>query len=154
MLKITEKKKGINLHYSGTVGAAREALINGIPSIAASLSYPTNSSIWHFASSAAIVVRIMEVMLEKGEVEKYKSVININVPNIPPSEIKGVKVVKQGSSKFEEYYVEAKKGESDENTKTFRLEGKMKVYDPSEEYDTAGLLSFQLLKSIFFNSTK
>jgi 5'-nucleotidase len=90
-----------NVIYSGTVSAATEARILGIPSIAISLGTLTDP-IWTYAAS--IGRRIAARVLERGLPAKV--LLNVNVPNLPRSEIKGVRVTRQGDSAFEEDFTE------------------------------------------------
>jgi 5'-nucleotidase len=67
---------GENLYYSGTVGAAREAVIHGVPGLAISLcSKRTNAD---FGPSAQLAHRTMELMLR--EKLTAEMVLNVNVP--------------------------------------------------------------------------
>jgi len=99
---------GQSIHYSGTVGAAREANINGYPSIALSLSFPEKEGIWHYQWAAEQTVQFLEKIRECRLLEKCPNLfrdvcININFPNRPFSDVKGWKVTKQGSSGFKVY---------------------------------------------------
>lgn len=88
-----------NVIYSGTVSAATEARILGIPSIAVSLGTFTSPE-WSYA---AIVGRqIGSQVLERGLPPKV--LLNVNVPNLPRSQIKGIRVTRQGDSVFQEGY--------------------------------------------------
>jgi 5'-nucleotidase len=87
--------------YSGTVSAATEARILGIPSIAISLGTLTDP-IWTYAAS--IGRRIAARVIERGLPPKV--LLNVNVPNLPRSEIKGVRVTRQGDSAFEEDFTQ------------------------------------------------
>ncbi len=84
----------INVIYSGTVSAATEGAILGIPSIAVShASHALNSDLRAAASFArTIAAEVLKRGLPKG------TLLNVNVPNIPPDEIAGVRVTKQGRS--------------------------------------------------------
>ena len=74
---------GVNLNYSGTVSAAKEAALMGIPAIAVSLTpYPNRNY-----GVAAGVVRTL-----------------VNVPACPPDEIQGVLVTRQGISPLKETF--------------------------------------------------
>jgi 5'-nucleotidase len=88
-----------NVIYSGTVSAATEARILGIPSIAVSLATAADP-LW---SNAAVVGRhVAALVLEHGLPPKV--LLNVNVPNLPASEIRGIVVTRQGDSLFEEGY--------------------------------------------------
>ena len=88
-----------NIIYSGTVSAATEARILGVPSVAVSLGTFTNPT-WSYA--ATVGRRVAAHVLEHGLPPKV--LLNVNVPNLPRSEIKGIRVTRQGDSIFEEGY--------------------------------------------------
>src|SRR5499427_6553393 len=68
---------GENVYYSGTVGAAREAVIHHVPGLAMSLcSKRTNSD---FASSAKIARKAAELVLQEGLPPQV--LLNVNVPD-------------------------------------------------------------------------
>ncbi|RJP81336.1 MAG: 5'/3'-nucleotidase SurE [Candidatus Zixiibacteriota bacterium] len=90
---------GINIIYSGTVSAATEGRINGIPSFAVSLTSYTYKD---FGPSARFAARLAE---------KYLSIdlppgifFNVNVPAMPEEQIKGVKMTRQGRAIYEEIF--------------------------------------------------
>jgi len=90
---------GINVIYSGTVSAATEGAILGIPSIAVSLTTYINPI---FEPAAKYAAKMALHLFETGLAEK--TLLNINVPNITENEIKGVKVTKQGMARFAEKF--------------------------------------------------
>jgi 5'-nucleotidase len=71
---------GINVLYSGTVGAAMESAFLGVPAIAVSLHYGDRSRI-HYARAAQIARTVIDRILESddGGLEAH-TVINVNVP--------------------------------------------------------------------------
>lgn len=79
---------GDDATYSGTVAGALEAAILGVPGLALSLVAREN---FDFAEAAAFAVVATRKVLEEGLTEG--TLLNIN---IPPGEIKGVKVTRQG----------------------------------------------------------
>lgn len=79
---------GDDATYSGTVAGALEATILGVPGIALSLVARDN---FQFQEAAAFAVLAVKKVLEEGLSEG--TLLNIN---IPPGEIKGVKVTRQG----------------------------------------------------------
>ncbi len=91
---------GINVIYSGTVAAAIEGAILGIPSVAISLEVSETSPDIQGAASIAkdMVSHIIRKELPKG------TLLNINIPLIPKKEIKGVKIAKQYSGDFDEHF--------------------------------------------------
>lgn len=84
---------GINVLYSGTVSAATEAAIMGIPSLAISLDTHKEADFTFAAGFARKMVRMIT-----NNSSLRGSAINVNVPCIPADQIKGVVVVRQGKS--------------------------------------------------------
>ena len=76
---------GLSIYASGTLGAAREAAFDGIPSIAASM---VSSPRMDYAPGAAVLARIAADTLKHG----LPAGIFLSV-NIPGAAIKGIKVV-------------------------------------------------------------
>jgi len=81
--------------YSGTIAAAMEGTLLGIPSIAVSQAYMAGdrtSIIWDCALQHApgIIRRLLEEGIPDG------ILFNLNFPNVPPSEVAGVAVTAQG----------------------------------------------------------
>ncbi len=89
----------INIIYSGTVSAAREASILDVPSIAISV---TNHVARHF-EFAGKVAKMLALEIEGKDLPKG-TLLNVNVPDVPESEIKGILVTKQGKSKWDDVY--------------------------------------------------
>jgi len=84
-----------NIIYSGTVSAATEGCILGIRSIAFSLNTFINPD---FSPSAQFALEMLDKV---KDIELPDDVLlNINVPAVKKCEIVGVKVVKQGKSRF------------------------------------------------------
>jgi len=67
---------GENVYYSGTVGAAREAALHHIPSVAMSLCAGKNNH--NFSNAAKIARSTAEIILEEGLPDQV--LLNINVP--------------------------------------------------------------------------
>ncbi len=91
---------GINVIYSGTVSAATEGVILGIPSIAISLDSHKKDADFSFAARFA---RRMAQYLVGNKALKGIT-LNINVPALPESEIRGVAVVRQGRGRLVESF--------------------------------------------------
>lgn len=90
---------GISVMYSGTVSAAAEGAIMGIPGAAVSLATYENP-FWETAAEAAkiIAATIIRQGLPPGVM------LNVNVPNVPPAQIKGYAITKMGQSRFVEVF--------------------------------------------------
>ncbi|MBP6703640.1 MAG: 5'/3'-nucleotidase SurE [Vicinamibacteria bacterium] len=83
---------GDDVYYSGTVGGAREAAFWGIPAGACSLV--TRGKPLDFTAAAAHSRRLCEILLSTPPAPGV--LLNLNVPDGPAEEIKGVKVTRQG----------------------------------------------------------
>jgi len=91
-----EPNVGDDIRFSGTVGACREAAFSGIPAIGVSLEYGKDKNYFDGAVeiSRALIKTMERYKLPKGVF------LNVNVPNIPREEIKGVKFVKLGRRRY------------------------------------------------------
>ena len=78
--------------YSGTVAGAIEGRFLGLPSIAMSLA----SWEGNYFETAGEIAKILVTQIEKSELS-HNTIINVNVPDIPLSEIKGIKSTRLGS---------------------------------------------------------
>ncbi|MBW1710769.1 MAG: 5'/3'-nucleotidase SurE [Deltaproteobacteria bacterium] len=90
---------GINLLYSGTVSAATEATILGLPAIAVSLDTFTNPD---FTYAADFIRRLIKTLPSLDLAPRV--CLNVNVPSLPQSQIKGVVWVKQYQAGFKENF--------------------------------------------------
>lgn len=92
---------GINLLYSGTVAGAMEGAIIGIPSIAVSIVWPKHSDkSTEYSLASSFARRLAERVLEEGL--PFGTMLNVNVPNIPESDLKGILITPQAESHYEE----------------------------------------------------
>lgn len=95
-LVVSGINRGANLstdvHYSGTVAAAREGLGMDIPAIAISLYVRQGPPDWRAAQN--IARRVAEKVLLEGLPPGI--LLNVNVPNLPPEQIKGIRVCPLG----------------------------------------------------------
>ena len=90
----------INVIYSGTMSAAVEAGIEGIPAIGFSLSdYDWNAN---FEPVKTFVKTITLEVLEKGLPENV--VLNVNFPKLEEKEIKGIKICRQAKALWMEKF--------------------------------------------------
>jgi 5'-nucleotidase len=76
--------------YSGTVAAATEGYLLGIPSIAVSLTSKTGH---HFETAAKVVADLISRHRRKPS---GAWLLNVNVPDVPATDIKGVRVTRLG----------------------------------------------------------
>jgi 5'-nucleotidase len=120
-----------NVIYSGTVSAATEARILGIPSIAVSLNTHTDP-VWSYA--ARMGRRVAAKVLEHGLPPRV--LLNVNVPNLPRSAIRGVVVTRLGESSFADGY---RPGEDPRGQPYYWLAGSFEVRDEDPETDARAL---------------
>lgn len=86
---------GDDVHYSGTVAGAMEGLLNGVPSFAISLADYENP---RWEAAAEFCARFAPQMAQaKLPLDTF---VNVNVPNIAPHELRGVRVTTQGSRRY------------------------------------------------------
>jgi 5'/3'-nucleotidase len=88
-----------NVIYSGTVSAATEARILGIPSMSISIG-AFKDPLWETA--AAYAQRLARLVLTHGLPPKV--LLNVNVPSLPLGSVKGVAVTRQGDSGYVERF--------------------------------------------------
>ncbi len=91
---------GDDVTYSGTVGAALEGVMLGLPAIAVSQEYPgrphepSDASAYDFRAVAAFVAGLVPSVI--AETFPRRSLVNVNAPNRPPEGILGTKVTTLG----------------------------------------------------------
>lgn len=95
----------INIIYSGTVSAAREAAIMDIPAMAISLTSHTSQN---FDYAAKVAQQLALTVSEKENDIPKGTLLNVNVPDVPEGEIAGIILTIQGKSKWADTYEERK----------------------------------------------
>lgn len=123
----------INVIYSGTMSAAVEAGVEGLQAIGFSLldfSWDANfkEAKTHIQD---IVKKVLENPMPKGVV------LNVNIPKLNSSEIKGIRVCKQANAKWEESFDERI---NPHGKKYYWLTGYFNNMDTSENADEVALL--------------
>jgi 5'-nucleotidase len=87
---------GDDVIYSGTVAVAREAALHGVKAFAISLAdfnelhYETASRVAQWLAKRLITTRLPEGVF-----------LNVNVPNLPTNDLKGLRVVRRGRKRYE-----------------------------------------------------
>ena len=90
---------GVNVLYSGTVSAATEGAYLGVKSAAISLNTRENPDFRFAARFSKEIIRFMiGADMRKG------TALNVNVPAVPPEEISGVCMTRQGTARFEDSF--------------------------------------------------
>ena len=121
---------GWDVTYSGTVAAALEGATLNIPSIAVSLDTYSHVNQNDFDPAANFILSLIEIVVKKGLT--HHTLLNVNVPNLPPGEIKGAKTTFQGTREYIERVAVCK----DPDGKPYYWQGgKLKPDTPSEGSD-------------------
>lgn len=93
---------GTDVLYSGTVSAAAEGVIMGSPSMAVSLdSYNENMN---FEFPAQFTRRVVEEVMKTGI--DAKTLLNVNIPDLSPGNIKGIRVTRLGVRNYDNLFEE------------------------------------------------
>ena len=117
----------INIIYSGTVSAAREAAIMDVPSIAVSV---TSHEAKDFSFAAKFSSRLAQ-MVAKNKMPAG-TLLNVNIPDLPEDQISGVLLTQQGKSKWDDVYEERK---DPYGQKYYWLTGNLVQHDTTLETD-------------------
>jgi 5'-nucleotidase len=117
----------INIIYSGTVSAATEGTILGIPSIAISL---TTYGEPDFSYAARFAAKLALLVAERGLPEG--TLLNVNVPPLDEKEIAGVMLTRQGKSTWDDTF-DVRRDPA--NREYFWLTGKLNVVDEEPDID-------------------
>ncbi|MFT7120991.1 MAG: 5'-nucleotidase [Neolewinella sp.] len=122
----------INILYSGTLSAAMEASLEGIPSIGFSLlNFKPDAD---FEVCRPYVRKLVTHVLENGMAAG--SLFNVNIPNLPAEEIQGIKVCRQAEARWVEEYQE---GFDPRGRTYYWLTGKFVNEDNREDSDANAL---------------
>ena len=84
---------GDDVLYSGTVAAAVEGRFVGLPSIAVSLT--GHAPFEHYATAVEVIKQLVAQMAQNPL--PAETILNVNVPPIPYSELKGIEVTRLGT---------------------------------------------------------
>jgi len=122
---------GVNLLYSGTIAGAMEGAIVGIPSIAISIAWSKLSrGAFDYSFAAKFARKIAETTLTNGL--PFGTMLNVNIPNLPADQIKGVSVTPQAESHYNEVIEKRQDPRGDEY---FWISGINQMIDPNGDND-------------------
>ncbi len=122
----------INIIYSGTMSAAMEAAIEGIPSIGFSLmDYSVEAN---FEPTTTYIQHIVRHTLYKKLDDHF--LLNVNFPAVDQSLIKGIKICRQAYAKYEEEFDERK---DPHKQRYYWLTGKFVNFDKGKDTDVWAL---------------
>ncbi len=92
---------GTDVLYSGTVSAAIEGAVLGIPSIAVSLaSFEYND----FETAAEVVCRLVKELMKNKSVIPKDTLLNVNIPAVKKELLKGYKITRLGVREYENVF--------------------------------------------------
>lgn len=122
---------GVSVFYSGTIGAAREGIISGIPSFAVSI----DSRRWKDFSYAVNLSKRIAAGYLDGDFPS-DLFLNINIPGVKPGKIRGIRVTRQAPSQFAEIFEKTR-----ENGEVhYRLKGDLVLLNGTPEMDHKALM--------------
>jgi len=93
---------GVNVFYSGTVAAAAEAAMLGIPAVAFSAEYAGDPEAIDYSRVGRICRSVLKRLLATGL--KSGDLVNVNVPTLGPGRPLGVRVVPQSTAELDDVY--------------------------------------------------
>ncbi len=91
---------GGDLIYSGTIAGALEGLTQGFISFAVSLDTHEKG---YFDTAAKVVIKIIEKPEFYINIVQEKSILSINVPNVPYDKLAGISITRQGDVSYQNY---------------------------------------------------
>ncbi|HHY81258.1 MAG TPA: 5'/3'-nucleotidase SurE [Clostridiales bacterium] len=90
---------GTDVLYSGTVSAAIEGCIMGVPSLAFSL---LSAEVMDYSTAGRIAAEVVGMISDKNLTPS--TLVNVNIPNVPLEQIKGMKVTRLGHRRYSKNY--------------------------------------------------
>lgn len=87
---------GQDITYSGTVTAALEASIHGVPAVAFSLDNHDANEVEDYAEAARVAAHVVRITL-KHTLPPF-TILNVNIPAIPS--VKGIRLTRQGIREY------------------------------------------------------
>ncbi|MBN1398586.1 MAG: 5'/3'-nucleotidase SurE [Bacteroidetes bacterium] len=121
----------ISIIYSGTVSAATEGTILGIPSIAISLT-TYGAADFHYPAQIA---RKLALLIGKHGLPSG-TLLNVNVPPLKPKDIKGVLITRQGKAIWNDTFDLRR---DPNNREYYWLTGGLEKVDTDIEFDEAAV---------------
>ncbi|MEA3416010.1 MAG: 5'/3'-nucleotidase SurE [Thermodesulfobacteriota bacterium] len=95
---------GVNINYSGTVAAAKEAALYGIRAISVSIHLSAQAGghqIANYNDATRFIQKLAENICNNGL--PFGTFLNVNIPDMPWEDIAGIRISRQGSEFFTEY---------------------------------------------------
>ncbi len=112
--------------YSGTIGAAMEAALSNVRAVAVSVD---SHSATHFETACDVAVKVMEKSMNELTPD---TILNINAPDLPPEEVKGIRYTALGNRFYIDKFIPVESEEGD----SYMLDGvPIDLNDIEEKYD-------------------
>lgn len=112
--------------YSGTIGAAMEAALSNVRAAAVSVD---SHSATHFEAACDVAVQVIDYSMNELTPD---TVLNINAPDIPPEEVKGIRYTALGNRFYIDKFIPVESEEGD----SYMLDGApIDLNDIKEKYD-------------------
>lgn len=122
----------INVIYSGTMSAAIEGILEGIPSVGFSLlDYSIEAD---FTAARAVADKVISVALKKKLPEGV--CLNVNIPKVSEAELMGIKICRQAKANWVEKF---DKRTDPAGKEYYWLTGEFKNYDKGKDTDVWAL---------------
>ena len=97
---------GIAAYYSGTIGAAREGALAGIRSIALSVGT-------HKSTHCEDICSLIPKLIEMADSLSPQTILSVNTPDLPPWEVRGLRIAEVAPSGYAEKYSFSLAGENE-----------------------------------------
>lgn len=129
---------GVNVLYSGTVAAALEAVVHGIPAVAVSVE---NYHVPDWESAREVLPEIVALALSlAAEAPRGAPAfcLNVNIPDLPPERIRGIRFTRHGKSGFDEVFI-PRPADADHLCDAYELSGHMVQRDTDPGVDSVAV---------------
>lgn len=118
---------GVNVNYSGTVAAAKEAALYGLNAMAVSMTAPQSD---RFDDAALFIENLIGLMKHYGL--PFGTFLNVNLPGLPIEAVAGVRISRQGIRALSENFEKR----TDPRNRTYYWQGAdLQTFDPSSDVD-------------------
>ena len=112
--------------YSGTIGAAMEAALSNVRAVAVSVD---SHSATHFEAACDVALQVIDKSMNELTPD---IMLNINAPDIPPEEVKGIRYTALGNRFYIDSFIPVESEEGD----SYMLDGApLDLHDIEEKYD-------------------
>jgi 5'-nucleotidase len=123
---------GDDITYSGTVAAAFEGVMLGIPAIAVSIE-EGEEGVYHFEAVASFTAKLARKIIENSLPGTI--LLNINSPNLPATNINGAEVTRLGKRIYRDQLVEETDGNGPQGRKRYYIYGDDPSYHEEQGTD-------------------